>query len=419
MKRLIKPLSKSLATGSFQLNAHSKPLIAIILNLVWCHSSHTGLIQGDHFVIGEKHIALFGDHHEAGTHAVQTAEAENFVAALKETSPFRKGSVTVLYEKGGNYAKIGREENDKHILLSLEAELAKQGLNDVTVVDAEIRKVGITAHKILKEPEVFIKFPENALEMTWEEIIEERMTVGEIEDSERRRTHRYFEDGPLVNQVTFQDIIDSYRSFFASISDFEKKHTNDAGFSNFCFTISSSYRDYEHLIQLMHRHHISPETNLVQFAVAQRKAEYTSAEITQRALRMQFSETIRVMFYGLFETHLFQQIYEQSGNNIIVLAGAAHTTELRNMLKGIGAVRSISYTETTITEANAEFRGGINGRRIQIKLLSKSQLIALLKGYSFSNSLWQAAEEILTQSITFVVINLGGSLCPKKSPEKE
>ena len=87
MKRLNKSLSKSLLIAPIQYTSSLKMLLGITLVIFCNHSSYTGVTQGDHYVIGEKHIAVFGDNHEAGNPEAQTVSVENFVEVLKETSP--------------------------------------------------------------------------------------------------------------------------------------------------------------------------------------------------------------------------------------------------------------------------------------------------------------------------------------------
>ena len=225
------------------------------------------------------------------------------------------------------------QKGTKHILLHLDTELAKQGLNDeVTLVDAEIRKIGESSTHLLTFPHGYIKIPSESSEIS----CQEHLLSGEFEVPE---TSRYFEDGPLLKNLTFKDILDSYTSWYSVVTSFRKTLVQEnSRFHALDRTIEESFGMYENFRRLMQLHQISPETNIAQFSITEFRKLLNSGSY-ERSISNILGGEIRNMFHGLLETHLFQQIYEHSGRNIAIIAGTAHTSQLSEMLADLGAIR--------------------------------------------------------------------------------
>lgn len=328
-------------------------------------------VEGDHLVIDDKHVYLFGDHHthtplfggdyrKTGIFPVVEQQVDDFVDVLEETASLRSEPLHVLWEKASYYSRSATKHKD--MMDNVDVEVAKRNLN-VVFEDAEIRKVGNSAKHILGAD-----MPINYLEDDW-------------------RSVRYYEEAPPLSELTFNQLIDAYEACKSALSEFRKTHGNDDFLGMFDAELIFASTACERFKQLLAENSISPDTNLSEFAVGCLK---------QRSkLHNELAEYCKEMFGRLYSAYFCQRIFEYKGKHVAIIAGSGHLKAVRNMLWHRGAKIKVHYPDVSV------------GRDYKsLRLLTKAQLRAILKGVSFCYTISAFKENmILCWYIALTILN--------------
>ncbi len=304
-------------------------------------------VEGDHLVLDDKHVYLFGDHHihtplfggdyrKTGIFPVVEQQVDDFVDALEETASLRSEPLHVLWEKASYYSRSATIHKD--MMDNVDVEVAKRNL-DVIFEDTEIRKVGISARHILGD-----EMPINYLEDGWRSVC-------------------YYEEAPPLSELTFTHMIDAYKACKSALSEFREAEVDDS-LGMFDAELMFASSAYERFKQLLDENSISPDTNLSEFAVGCLKS--------CSKLHNELAEHSVEMFGRLYSAYFCQRIFQYKGKHVAIIAGSGHLKAVRNMLWHQGAKTKVHYRNASVGQDHKSLRP-----------LTKAQLLAILKGVSF------------------------------------
>jgi len=345
------------------LNSSSKSVVSTLISLTLAYQPITqaGLVTASHWVYGTKHIYLLGDHHEAGTYDANNQQVDGFLEALDETSYLRNEPLHILWEKFSlsvksiNQLRSSRAEQPeyKNVMINLDDEFTQKNTQNVTLEDTEIRTIGISAGNVL------------SMAITNE-------FVGSFSE---------FEGAPLLKDLTFQHIIDSFNTWLRIVQEFRKQNESTIkAFNNFDVIVDSAISQYEDFMERLSKNNIDHSTNIVQF---------TKDSFARRdGISRQIERHNTAMFIHLYNVYLFKKLYEYKGAQIAVLAGALHTSHIEDILRDQHAKRLIEcLSDESVRPCE------------NIKILTKSELINVLKGYSYLTLIQGSLESIALQFI--------------------
>ena len=212
-----------------------------------------------------------------------------------------------------------------------------------------------------------------------------------------------FDNGPELCKLTFKDIIDSYHKWLGVLQAFRRNQKIEKHFKLFDFRLEDAEKAYQNFTQFLLKKSIGHDTNLSQFAVECWKNRSTNHHT--------LADLDSDMFCPLFDAVLFQKIYEDSGKHIVIIAGNAHTSQVEGMLQDLNFETKIYYVSITREEYVSIAREE-EKKDEDIRILSKPELTAILRGYSISDTLRKMVANVFLRVCIFV-FELG------KSPDPE
>lgn len=301
--------------STFSLRGPHTALLSICLT--WCNNSYQGINSGIHVLYHDKKVVLLSeDHNNAPMQDQQMLEAFKNVP--------KDGGMHILHERPGSmHFPHGRVSESIYELIK------ESGIEGLCIEDAEIRRVSGTAINIFSMP--CPKFT----------LVEEK---------------RFFEGGPSVGELTFDDIRLEYLRWLKSAEEFRSQKDSELNFSNYDMSLDRAQSYFEDWVALLNRNHIKSSDNILE--VSRRLAH----DDLNEKLRAQLERNLLNIFCPLLDMYFFKNIFERPGKTIVIIAGGTHTLEIQNM---------ITYQK----DAETTIRCDINGT-----LLSYSQLAGLLRG---------------------------------------
>jgi hypothetical protein len=330
------------------------PTALFITCLTWCNNSYQGIDSGIHLLYHDKKIVLLSEDH---TNAPM--QDQHILEAFKIVP--KDGGVHVLHERPGSM-----HFPHGHVSESIYELIKESGIEGLSIEDAEIRKVSGTAINIFSMP-----CPKFSL-------VEEE---------------RFFEGGPSLGEVTFDDIHLEYIRWLKSAEDFRSQKLSELDFSNYDISLDRAQSYYQDLITLLRRNDIKSSESILE--VSRRLAH----EANNEKLRAQLERNLLNIFCPLLDMYFFKNIFERPGKTIVIIAGGTHTLEIQNM---------ITYQK----DAETIMRCDINGT-----LLSYSQLEGLLRGdYHILTTETNDQKSPLTMNMFFVATSAPSHDIP---PEKD